>query len=74
MFQCQSEQVIKIKEESVAPLRVMQDLAKRIAKVSVESKLSVVVDEYVQSFQVELMDVVVQWCRGSSFSDICKVH
>jgi superfamily II RNA helicase len=23
---------------------------------------------------VELMDAVVQWCRGASFSDICKVR
>jgi len=51
----------------------MQEIARRIAKVSIESKLAVVEDEYVQSFKVELMDAVVQWCRGASFSDICKV-
>ena len=63
----------KLKEELAAPLRVMQEIARRIAKVSIESKLAVVEDEYVQSFKVELMDAVVQWCRGASFSDICKV-
>ena len=52
----------------------MQELARRIAKVSIESKLPVVEDEYVQTFKVELMDAVVQWCRGASFSDICKVR
>jgi len=51
----------------------MQELARRIAKVSQESKLPVVEDEYVQSFKVELMDAVIQWCRGASFADICKV-
>ena len=51
----------------------MQELARRIAKVSQESKLPLVEDEYVQSFKVELMDAVVQWCRGASFSDTCKV-
>lgn len=51
----------------------MQEIARRIAKVSIESKLTIVEDEYVQSFKVELMDAVVQWCRGASFSDICKV-
>lgn len=51
----------------------MQELARRIAKVSQESKLPLVEDEYVQSFKVELMDAVIQWCRGASFSDICKV-
>ena len=51
----------------------MQEIARRIAKVSKESKLVVDEDEYVSSFKVELMDAVVQWCRGASFSEVCKV-
>jgi len=50
----------------------MQEIARRIAKVSKESKLTIDEDEYVQSFKVELMDAVVQWCRGASFAEICK--
>lgn len=69
----QSEQTTKLKEELAAPLRVMQEIARRIAKVSKESKLGIDEDEYVASFKVELMDAVVQWCRGTSFTDICKV-
>lgn len=52
----------------------MQEMARRIAKVSKEYKLPVVEDEYVSSFKVEMMDAVVQWCRGASFHDICKVR
>jgi len=66
--------VTKLTEELAAPLRVMQEIARRIAKVSQESKLPVVEEEYVSSFKVELMDAVVQWCRGASFADICKVR
>ena len=51
----------------------MQDFARRIAKVSKESKLPMDEDAYVQSFKVELMDAVMQWCKGATFSDICKV-
>lgn len=51
----------------------MQEIARRIAKVSKESKLPIEEDDYVSSFKVELMDAVVQWCRGASFSEICKV-
>ena len=69
----QSEQQVKLKEELASPLRVLQEMARRIAKVAKESKLPIVEDEYVQSFKVELMDVVIQWCRGASFVDICKV-
>jgi ATP-dependent RNA helicase DOB1 len=50
----------------------MQEIARRIARVSKESKLPIVEEEYVQSFKVELMDAVLQWCRGASFSEICK--
>lgn len=64
-----------MREELAAPLRVLQELARRIAKVAVESKLpGIVEDEYVAGFKVELMDAVMQWCRGVSFSDICKVR
>lgn len=73
VFTEKSEQPTKLKEELAAPLRIMQEIARRIAKVSKECKLSIDEDEYVQSFKVELMDAVVQWCRGSTFSEICKV-
>ncbi|CAK5275699.1 unnamed protein product [Mycena citricolor] len=73
VFTEKSEQTTKLKEELAAPLRSMQEFAKRIAKVSKESKIEIDETEYVQSFKVELMDAVVQWCRGASFSDICQL-
>ncbi|KAF9809026.1 hypothetical protein IEO21_07624 [Rhodonia placenta] len=73
VFTEKSEQVTKLKEELAAPLRVMQEMARRIAKVSKESKLDISEDDYVKSFKVELMDAVVQWCRGASFAEICKL-
>ncbi|KAF7313786.1 hypothetical protein HMN09_00535800 [Mycena chlorophos] len=73
VFAEKSEQVTKLKEELAAPLRSMQEIAKRIAKVSKESKIEIDETDYVASFKVELMDAVVQWCRGASFSDICKL-
>ncbi|RDB26840.1 ATP-dependent RNA helicase mtr4 [Hypsizygus marmoreus] len=73
VFTEKSDQVTKLKEELAAPLRVMQEFARRIAKVSKESKLAIDEDQYVSSFKVELMDSVIQWCRGASFSEICKL-
>jgi ATP-dependent RNA helicase DOB1 len=64
---------VKLKEELATPLRSMQEIARRIAKVSKESKLEVTEEEYVARFKIELMDAVIQWCRGAKFSDICKV-
>ncbi|KAF9447607.1 antiviral helicase [Macrolepiota fuliginosa MF-IS2] len=73
VFAEKSEKTTKLKEELAAPLRVMQEFARRIAKVSKESKLTIDENEYVSSFKVELMDAVIQWCRGASFSDILKL-
>jgi len=73
VFTEKSEQQTKLKEELAAPLRVLQEMARRIAKVALESKLAINEQEYVLSFKVELMDAVMQWCRGASFSEICKL-
>ncbi|SCV73573.1 BQ2448_7499 [Microbotryum intermedium] len=69
----QSEQTSKLKEELSGPLRVMQEAARRIAKIAIESKLPLVEDEYVASFKPELMDAVFSWCNGAKFSEICKM-
>ncbi|KAF8649211.1 hypothetical protein AX16_005938 [Volvariella volvacea WC 439] len=73
VFEEKSETTTKLKEELAAPLRVMQEIARRIAKVAKESKLPVDEEEYIASFKVELMDVVIQWCRGAAFADIVKL-
>ena len=69
----QSEQTSKLKDELAGPLRVMQEAARRIAKIAIESKLPLVEEEYVASFKPELMDAVFAWCNGAKFSEICKV-
>ncbi|CEQ40954.1 SPOSA6832_02632, partial [Sporobolomyces salmonicolor] len=73
VFDEKSEQTSKLKEELSGPLRVMQEAARRIAKIAIESKLPLVEDEYVASFKPELMDAVYNWCNGAKFSDICKM-
>ena len=69
----QSEVTVRLKESLAAPLRTLQEIARRIATVARESKLAIEEDAYVASFKVELMDAVVQWCKGTSFSEVCKV-
>jgi hypothetical protein len=69
----QSDTQVRLKEELVTPLRQLQETARRIAKVSNESGIAIVEDEYVQSFKIEMMDVVLQWCKGAKFSEICKL-
>jgi len=73
VFDEKSETTVRLKESLAAPLRTLQEIARRIAQVSKESKLPLEEETYVQSFKVELMDAVVQWCKGASFSEVCKL-
>lgn len=50
--------------------REIQRQARIIAKVSVESKLAVNEEEYVQSFKWQLMPVIYAWAKGKSFGEI----
>lgn len=49
-----------------------QEYARRIARVTKESKLEIDEDKYVESFKPHLMDVVHAWCTGASFAEILK--
>lgn len=73
VFDEKTETQPKLREELANPLRRMQEFARNIAKVSIESKIALNEDEYVQSFRTGMMDVVHRWCKGAKFSEICKV-
>lgn len=60
-------------DELATPLKQMQDFARRIAKVSIECKLEIDEEEYVEKFKPTLMDVVLAWCKGASFLQLCKM-
>ncbi|PKI84638.1 RNA helicase [Malassezia vespertilionis] len=73
VFTERSEHPVRLKEELAAPLRILQDTARRIARVAVECRLPIVEQEYVQSFKVELIEAVLQWCQGAQFADVIKM-
>lgn len=68
-----STEMPKSTEELSGPLRQMQDLARRIAKVSTEVNLELDEEAYVEKFKPYLMDVMYAWCKGASFLQICKM-
>ncbi len=57
----QSEELPKLTEELATPLKMMQDSARRIARVAIEAKLPLDEDSYVEKFKPHLMDVVFAW-------------
>ncbi|KAK7081865.1 Exosome RNA helicase MTR4 [Halocaridina rubra] len=62
----------KLGEDISGPLRQMQDMARRIARVSHECKLEINEDLYVEQFKPFLMDVVYEWCNGATFLELVK--
>jgi len=68
-----STEMPKLTDSLSGPLRTMQDMARKIAKVSKEAKLELEEDEYVERFKPFMMDIVHEWCKGSSFKDIIKM-
>ncbi|XP_044753460.1 exosome RNA helicase MTR4-like [Coccinella septempunctata] len=50
----------------------MQDIARRIAKISTEARLPLDEQAYIDKFKTSLYHIVHQWCKGASFSDLCR--
>ncbi|KAK9457925.1 rRNA-processing arch domain-containing protein [Dipodascopsis uninucleata] len=73
VFQEKSTEQPKLIPELTKPLRELKDTARRIGKVSQESKLEINIEEYVESFKSQLMEVVFAWANGASFAHICKM-
>jgi ATP-dependent RNA helicase DOB1 len=62
-----------VRPELEAPLRALQDGARRIAQVSTDCRLELDADEYVEKFNPGMMDLVYDWIGGSRFVDICAM-
>ncbi|XP_077944178.1 exosome RNA helicase MTR4 [Gasterosteus aculeatus] len=73
VFQENVVEIPKLTEQLAAPLRQMQECAKRIAKVSADAKLDVDEETYLGQFKPHLMDVVFAWANGATFAQICKM-
>jgi ATP-dependent RNA helicase DOB1 len=73
VFDERSNEMPKLTEALSGPLRQMQEMARRIARVSREAKIKIEEDQYVDTFKPFMMDVVHEWCKGGSFAQICKM-
>ncbi|EEY56233.1 DEAD/DEAH box RNA helicase, putative [Phytophthora infestans T30-4] len=60
-------------ESLEVPVRQLRETAQRIAKVMQDAKMTIDVDEYAGAFNTNLVDVVIAWCQGAKFSQICKM-
>lgn len=73
VFQERAKETPRLKPELAEPLKTMTDMATKIAKVFRECKIEIVEKEYVEQFRPELMEVTYAWCKGATFTQICKM-
>jgi ATP-dependent RNA helicase DOB1 len=70
VFEEVSRESPDLSAQLVKPFSDIQAQARIVARVSQECKLKLNEDEYVKSFQPELMEVVLRWTHGESFAAI----
>ena len=39
----------------------------------IECKIEIKEEEFIDKFKPDMMDVTFEWCKGRTFSDICKM-
>ena len=59
-------------DELFAAFNQMKTVAERIGKIKAEIDLTEKLDEYMNKFKPDMMEITLQWCNGDSFGDICK--
>ncbi|CAH6719350.1 ATP-dependent RNA helicase DOB1 [[Candida] jaroonii] len=73
VFQEKAKETPRLKPELAEPLKQVQDMASKIAKISRECKIELIEKDYVESFRPELMEVTYAWCKNATFTQICKM-
>jgi ATP-dependent RNA helicase DOB1 len=63
----------KLPENLMEPYRQLQEAARQVARVCIESKVTLDLDEYVNSFTPDMMEVCFAWCSGCKFVDVMKL-
>ena len=68
-----SRDTAKLSEEAAEVFSRLKDVARKVGKQMVECKMGVDIEEYVEGFRCELMEIMLAWCNGNKFADIMKM-
>ncbi|OQS00492.1 DEAD/DEAH box RNA helicase [Thraustotheca clavata] len=60
-------------ESLEAPIRILRETARRVAKTMQDANITIDIEEYAASFNTNMADVLIAWCEGAKFSQICKM-
>lgn len=62
----------EVKKALEAPLRRLRETARRIGEAQKAEGIAIDVDEYAESFEETLVDVVYAWSKGAAFDDVMR--
>nr|XP_016479404.1 PREDICTED: DExH-box ATP-dependent RNA helicase DExH9-like [Nicotiana tabacum] len=63
----------KPREELELLFAQLQDIARKVAKVQLDSKVQIDVENFVSSFRPDIMEAVYAWAGGSKFYEIMEI-
>ena len=55
------------------PFALLRESARRVARVAADVGMTIDIEEYVESFRPDLMEIVASWTQGARFADIIKM-
>ncbi|CAL53584.1 Helicase, C-terminal [Ostreococcus tauri] len=68
-----SRNAAKLSEKTAEVYNRLKEVARKVGKQMVECKMHVDIEEYVDGFRSELMEIMIAWCKGNKFAEIMKM-
>ena len=60
-------------EELNTAFEKLKEIAEKIGKIRTEINIKETLDDYINTFKPDMMEITYQWCNGANFGEICKM-
>jgi ATP-dependent RNA helicase DOB1 len=64
---------VNVRKDMWNPYKRLMDTVKKIMKISIESKVEIDEEKYIESFSKNLINAIYAWGEGEPFVNICKL-
>jgi ATP-dependent RNA helicase DOB1 len=69
----QDSSISRIRSDMQSVFLKLQSIARNVAKTIIEAQLTCDEEEFVNSFNPDMIDVAYAWSSGAKFSEICRI-
>ncbi|DBA84763.1 hypothetical protein WJX77_001199 [Trebouxia sp. C0004] len=70
IWQERAEAGQKVRDDMQGPYGALTEAARRVAKVAVDCKMTMDIEDYATSFRPDIIDAVSGWCQGATFAKV----